>query len=124
MGEAAALRARSGLAAPLKHGYADRVSNRRIEMPKNRHPVDELADVREAIAKLKDREQELRRAILGGSCTRNGDEWIADVRKQSRSTLRKEDVIAHFGEAAVKPLMRKTTSEALFLLPLSKKPAS
>jgi hypothetical protein len=49
-------------------------------MPSNRHPVDELADVREKIKFWKEREDELRGLIsemMGGSDSLGGDEWIA-----------------------------------------------
>lgn len=35
---------------------------------RNRHPVDELAEVRAEAKRLKDREDELRKQILDGSC--------------------------------------------------------
>lgn len=46
----------------------------------NRHPVDELADVREKIKFWKEREDELRGLIsemMGGADSLGGDEWIA-----------------------------------------------
>jgi hypothetical protein len=49
-------------------------------MSSNRHPVDELADVREKIKFWKEREDELRGLIsemMGGSDSLGGDEWIA-----------------------------------------------
>jgi hypothetical protein len=45
----------------------------------NRHPVDELAHVREKIAILKERERELRRLILDGSCGLVGEQYQASV---------------------------------------------
>ena len=47
--------------------------------PCNRHPIDELADIREKIALLKEREQALRQAILRGSCGLVGDQYKASI---------------------------------------------
>lgn len=57
-----------------------------ITTPVNRHPVDQLADIRETIKHLKEREDELRLeiSVMMGECdTLGGDEYIA---KQTLST--------------------------------------
>lgn len=58
-----------------------------IPMPGNRHPVDELADVREAQKALKAREDALKERIsemMGGADHLGGDEWIASQKLSTR----------------------------------------
>jgi hypothetical protein len=50
----------------------------------NRHPVDELADIRAEIRPLEDREQELRTFVLEHPDDREGIEYLASVREQRR----------------------------------------
>lgn len=57
-----------------------------ISMP-NRHPVDQLADVRESIKTLQAREAELKDEIgklMGKADSLGGDEWIARQSLQER----------------------------------------
>ena len=57
-----------------------------ISMP-NRHPVDQLADVRETIKTLQAREAELKDEIgrlMGKADSLGGDEWIARQSLQER----------------------------------------
>jgi uncharacterized protein (UPF0335 family) len=57
-----------------------------ISMP-NRHPVDQLADVRETIKTLQAREAELKDEIgklMGKADSLGGDEWIARQSIQER----------------------------------------
>jgi hypothetical protein len=53
----------------------------------NRHPVDELADVRPEIRRLEDREQELRNYLLEHPEDRTGIEHIAIIGEQGRSRV-------------------------------------
>ena len=57
-----------------------------ITMKRNRHPADELGDVRAQIKTLQEREEELRRELLDPDADRVGDEWRAEVchREQER----------------------------------------
>lgn len=48
-------------------------------METNRHPVDELSDVRAEMKRLKEREETLRDVILGGECGMTGDQFVASV---------------------------------------------
>lgn len=50
---------------------------------RNRHPVDELADIRDAIKRLKDREDEIRKLIIEGSCSSLGDQYSATIQTTS-----------------------------------------
>ena len=45
----------------------------------NRHPVDELADVRAERRRVEEREKELRRALLAEGASLVGDAWAASV---------------------------------------------
>lgn len=61
--------------------------NGRSAPGKNRHPVDELADVREAQKQLKAREDDLKARIsemMGESDHLGGDEWIASQKLSVR----------------------------------------
>jgi len=53
----------------------------------NRHPADELADVRSEIRRLEDREQELRAYLLEHPEDRTGIEYIASIAEQRRSRV-------------------------------------
>ena len=53
----------------------------------NRHPVDELADVRSEIRRLEGREQELRAYLLEHANDRIGIEYIASIGEQRRSRV-------------------------------------
>jgi hypothetical protein len=52
----------------------------------NRHPADELAEVRAAIRELKAREAELRLLLLDGLDLK-GDLWRATIRTQTRELV-------------------------------------
>lgn len=54
---------------------------------KNRHPVDELAEVRAAIKALESRESELRNRILAEGASLIGDDYAAIVTHQKRNNL-------------------------------------
>ncbi len=53
---------------------------------KNRHPVDQLGDVRAQIEKLKTRDKKLRQQILDEDL-RDGDDYRVHVRDQTRRSL-------------------------------------
>jgi hypothetical protein len=53
----------------------------------NRHPVDELADVRTEIRRLEDREQELRAYLLEHPNDRRGTDYEALVGTQQRKRI-------------------------------------
>lgn len=57
-------------------------------LPVNRHPVDQLADIRFTIKKLQEREDELRSevsALMGENDSLGGDEYIARQTVANRS---------------------------------------
>ena len=49
----------------------------------NRHPVDDLADIRATIRHLQERADNLRAAILAGACSLSGEQHLATVTAQS-----------------------------------------
>jgi hypothetical protein len=51
---------------------------------RNRHPVDELGDIRAEIKKLEERDAELREQIISGKCSPDGDQYRAAIKQQSR----------------------------------------
>jgi hypothetical protein len=53
----------------------------------NRHPVDELADVRSEIKRLEGREQELRAYLLEHPDDRVGTEHVATIGEQQRKRV-------------------------------------
>lgn len=58
-----------------------------IDLPSNRHPVDQLGQIRETIKHLQDREKELREQIstdMGDADSLGGDEFIAKQSVSSR----------------------------------------
>jgi hypothetical protein len=77
----------------------------------NRHPVDELADVREELRRLEAREKELREMLLADGADLIGDDLIGDdligdewrARRIDSSQRRLDQVklVARFGEGAV-----------------------
>ena len=79
----------------------------------NRHPADELADVRAEKKQLEAREAELREMILRDPKLREGDEHTVLVEKRKRTTLDRDALVEEFGEHAI-DLCSKTT-EATFV---------
>lgn len=61
-------------------------------MTKNRHPIDELADLRAEKKKLEQREEELREKILTGDWGLVGDQFEATVSKRTQTRLDPEAV--------------------------------
>jgi hypothetical protein len=67
----------------------------------NRHPADELADVRAEIKRLKAREAELRALLLraGDVADLAGDEWRATMRSAWSTRLDLPAALARLGKA-------------------------
>jgi hypothetical protein len=72
----------------------------------NRHPVDQLADIRTQIRELQAREDELRRQIRGGECGLVGDEYRARIRETTYERLDTRALRAHYGPDELLPFMR------------------
>src|SRR5215471_995648 len=89
---------------------------RRATVGSNRHPADEMGDVRERIAEFKEREAELREVLIAATeAERVGEEWIAHVSEQHRKTLDREALTEHFGKEVLQPFMRESVATVLRL---------
>jgi hypothetical protein len=82
---------------------------------RNRHPVDELAEVRAEIGRLEAREEELRRALLAGNVDHHGVEWEAVVQDHAREHLDAKAAIEHFGKTALQPFLRRAEFQVVKL---------
>lgn len=72
----------------------------------NRHPVDELADVREAMKVLKTREAELRAAILTHECGLTGDEYEATIKETETERVDTKELKKEFGLEKLRPFLK------------------
>ena len=77
----------------------------------NRHPVDELADVRTEMKRLEAREAVLKAIVLTDGCKLDGDDFEATV---SRSSVERVDTTAvrkHLGEDGIRPFLKQSEIE-------------
>jgi hypothetical protein len=63
----------------------------------NRHPTDELADIRGQIKTLQERESELRAMLLNGDCDLTGDDYVAVIRIMPCPRLDVQALREHLG---------------------------
>lgn len=83
----------------------------------NRHPSDEIADIRDQIAALKTRETQLRDALLTAELSdRIGEEWIAEIKESKSSRLDNDALRKHFGLEALQPFMRESVIKSIKLI--------
>jgi hypothetical protein len=83
----------------------------------NRHPADQIADIRQQIKVLKEQETELRERLINASgLDRVGDDWIAKVSEQKRHSLDQKALKNHFGAHALQPFMRESVATVLKLI--------
>lgn len=75
---------------------------------KNRHPVDELGEVRAEIKRLEARERELREAVLRGECDKLGEDYRATIKEHVRNSLDSAAVRAEFGAERLRPFFRES----------------
>jgi hypothetical protein len=75
----------------------------------NRHPVDQLADIRAEIKTLKTREEQLRDKILAGECGEVGDQYVARIDTRDKRTLDVDLLTRHFGAETLKPFFKTST---------------
>lgn len=88
---------------------------------RNRHPVDELYDVRQEIHDLKKTENRLRNKIINGTCSLYGDQYEAVICNQERhivdvDAIRREmgpDWVRRFMKITTVTVVKTTTREAL-----------
>ena len=79
------------------------------ELP-NIHPVDELHAVREEIAMLQARADEIREVLLAADTdTIRGDQHTARITETRREVLDKKALIEAFGEKIIAPYIKITT---------------
>jgi len=76
----------------------------------NIHPVDELHAIREEIAQLQDRADQIRDGLLAeGLDLIRGDQHTARIIDGKRETLDKKALIEAFGEKIIAPYIKVTT---------------
>jgi cell pole-organizing protein PopZ len=87
-------------------------------MPSNRHPVDQLAEVRAQIKALQSREDDLKEQVLtrltdnpqrGETQTVDGDDFVAAVSCVERETLDRKAVERALGVKFAKCLKKSTS---------------
>jgi hypothetical protein len=72
---------------------------------RNRHPADELADVRAELKALQAREAELRAVLLKEGADREGVGYVAQAFTHKQARLDVGAVKEHFGAAVLEPFM-------------------
>jgi hypothetical protein len=83
----------------------------------NRHPADEMADIREQIKVLKTGEAELRHTLLNAEqADRIGEEWIAEIRQSKRKQLDNGALKEHFGPEALQLFERESVIKSIKLI--------
>jgi len=86
-------------------------------MTRNRHPVDELADIRAEQKRLKDREDELRQMIISGQVGPVGDQHEASIRETVSERLDTAAVRKEFGLAKLRPFLKPSTTTVITVKP-------
>src|SRR5262245_319434 len=82
-------------------------------MQTNRHPVDELGDVREQMKLFEQREKDLREHILTHSEDLVGDEFAAYIQTQNRSQVDMKRLKQHVGEDVVREFTTSKPTKVL-----------
>jgi hypothetical protein len=73
----------------------------------NRHPVDELADLRKQNRQIEQRIEELRELIISGACGLVGDEHAATLKLRTSRRVDIKELHREFGEEAIAPFVRE-----------------
>jgi hypothetical protein len=73
----------------------------------NRHPVDELADLRKQNRQTEQRIEELRELIISGACGLVGDEHTATLKVRTGQRVDSRELQRAFGAKAVAPFVRQ-----------------
>lgn len=84
----------------------------------NRHPVDELADVRSEIKQLETREAELRQELMADGADRVGDQYEAFTQDLRRRRLDIPALIERLGPDTVNSFYRANAVRYLRLRPV------
>lgn len=85
------------------------------ELP-NVHPADELSAVREEIAIMQARADELRDQLLAEGASLQGDQYTAVITPGQRDTLDRKALLETFGEEALKPFTKTTSYKTVKLV--------
>ena len=72
----------------------------------NRHPVDELADLRKQMHQTEQRIEELRELIISGACSLVGDEHAATLEERTSQRVDIKELRREFREALT-PVLRE-----------------
>lgn len=79
------------------------------DSPRNIHPVDELAALREEIAQLQAQADSIRDGLLKDGADLKGDTHTARITDAKREVLDKKALIEAFGEKIIAPYIKTTT---------------
>lgn len=77
----------------------------------NRKPADELADIREQIKKLKEREGAIRHQALQGLCGLTGDEFKIVIARVVAERVDTDKLKKELGLKFLRPFLRKVQTE-------------
>jgi hypothetical protein len=81
----------------------------------NRHPVDELGDIRAEIKRLEERAEALREQIIDGKCSLAGDEYRARIKQQSTWRLNLNALQEHFAPEVLAQFHETKTTTMLYV---------
>jgi hypothetical protein len=94
----------------MDHNAADRLqtlnARDRRHALSNRHPADELADIRTERKRLEEREQELRDVLLADGATLEGNDWSARLLQCDQYHLSRPMLEKRFGKQAIRECLR------------------
>lgn len=82
----------------------------------NVHPADELSAIREEIAILEKRGNQLREILMQDGASLRGDQYTAVVKPQKRETLDRKAIEEAFGAEAVAPYIKTTSYKVVSLV--------
>ena len=82
----------------------------------NIHPADELSAVREEIAILSKRADQLREILMAEGADLKGDQYTAHVTPSVRETLDRKAITEALGEAVVAPFVKATQFKVVKLV--------
>jgi hypothetical protein len=83
-----------------------------FQLATNRHPVDELADLREQKRQLEAREEELRKLILGGECGLIGYDHEARISEFAAERIDTKAAKAALGDVLT-PFLKQSVTKTV-----------
>src|SRR5262245_26399609 len=84
----------------------------------NRHPADQLAEIRSTIRNLEEREAILRAELLADGANRRGDEWEAVIKVRKIERLDVPAARRALGTRLLQPFLRSSATEFVYLEPI------